>query len=211
VLGPHEPGEAANVSAMIIQRIGLKMALRPTEGTGGPLTPRDFVPVLHRFIQERKLDEVMVDVADYGHVHHGPGVLLVCHAAHYGLDEDGGVLGLMYTNKRDPAGDIASRFIDGLKRLCTAARLLEAETSLAAAVRFAAERVRLRVHDRLLAPNTGETFAAASAALAPACKRAWGSPVELRHDAADPRALFTVDIAAPQATTPAAILERLSQ
>ena len=32
------------------------------------------VPVFHRFIREHAFDELMIDVADYKHVHHGPGI-----------------------------------------------------------------------------------------------------------------------------------------
>ena len=31
-----------------------------------------FIPVFHRWIRDHLLDELMIDVADYSHVHHGP-------------------------------------------------------------------------------------------------------------------------------------------
>jgi hypothetical protein len=31
------------------------------------------IPIFHRWIQDQALDEVLIDVADYRHVHHGRG------------------------------------------------------------------------------------------------------------------------------------------
>ena len=45
------------------------------------------IVVFHDWIRTRALDEdVLVDVADYGHVKGGPGVLLVCHEGHYVIE-----------------------------------------------------------------------------------------------------------------------------
>ncbi|HEV8246140.1 MAG TPA: hypothetical protein VGP93_10250, partial [Polyangiaceae bacterium] len=64
-----------------------------------PIALEHFVPVFHRFIRDHVLDELLIDVADYAHVHHGPGVVLVGHAADYYMDQGEGRLGLLYSRK----------------------------------------------------------------------------------------------------------------
>jgi rhodanese-related sulfurtransferase len=52
--------------------------------------PKDLEPALavfHRFIQRGLVEGLILDVADYRHVPHGPGVLLVGHDVDYGVDE----------------------------------------------------------------------------------------------------------------------------
>lgn len=116
-----------------------------------------FIPVFHRWIKDRVLDELVIDVADYAHVHHGPGVVLIGHASDYFLDQGEGRLGLLYSRKRDP-GPPAERIADGFRRALNACRLLEQEPGLG--VKFRSEEVLVRFPDRLSAPNTDESFAA---------------------------------------------------
>lgn len=114
------------------------------------------IAVFHRFIQTSAVDELVIDVADYGHVPSGPGVLLIGHEAHYGLDACDGKLGLLYSRKRPLAGTCESRLRHGLGRLFRFARLLEQEPSLDA--RFALDGWTLRINDRLRAPNNREAW-----------------------------------------------------
>ena len=122
------------------------------------------VGIFHRWIQEERLkDEMPIDVADYHHVKHGPGVVLVCHAADYALDardegvgERNGRLGLLYTRKRASDGDPAARLGAAFRAALTACQLLEEEPSFAGAVRFRVDEVSFRIRNRLLAPSTSE-------------------------------------------------------
>ncbi len=139
---------------------------------GAPLAPAEARAVLHRFIQERLLDEVMVDVTDYSHVHQGPGVVLICHAAHYALDEAGGRPGLTYARKRGP-GDLT----DAVRAALGACRRLEEQTAL----RFRGDELQVRVDDRLIAPNTDAAFAELRAALAPVAARLWPDGAAIAH------------------------------
>ena len=43
------------------------------------VTPTDFLYAFHGWIRAEALDELLIDVTDYSHVHHGPGVLLLTH------------------------------------------------------------------------------------------------------------------------------------
>lgn len=120
------------------------------------------VGIFHRWIREERLeDEIPIDVADYRHVKHGPGVILVCHAADYALkkgrDEQNGRLALRYSRKRVSAGDPVTRLQAALRAALTACRLLEKEPSFTGAVRFRADEVSFRIRNRLLAPSTTES------------------------------------------------------
>ena len=61
----------------------------------------DVIPVFHEWIQNRVLDELLIDVVDYRHVHNGPGVMLIAHDAHYAIDVADGHMGLLYSRRRE--------------------------------------------------------------------------------------------------------------
>lgn len=119
-----------------------------------------FVPIFHNWIQEDRLEhELMVDVADYSHVYRGPGVVLVCHDAHYSLDQRDGRLGLLYSRRRKADdGEVESRLHAVFRSALTACALLENEPSLKGQLRFRPNEILLQIHNRLLAPNTTATF-----------------------------------------------------
>ncbi len=68
--------------------------------------PRDrelteFIPVFHGWIQRQALPgHLLIDVHDYSHVFHGPGILLVAHEANLSIDEAEGRRGLVYVRKQ---------------------------------------------------------------------------------------------------------------
>lgn len=123
-----------------------------------------FIPIFHRWIQNRCLDGVLIDVADYRHVHQGPGVILVTHEAHYGMDMSAGRMGLLYSRRREPSYDrpttptVTTRFRSALRATLMACQLLETEASLQGRIRFRSDELLLRINDRLLGANTVETF-----------------------------------------------------
>src|SRR5262249_35071111 len=83
-----------------------------------------FVPVFQRWIREHVLSDLLVDVASYSHVRHGPGVVLIGDACDYSIDEQDGRRGLLFNRKRHaPARQLADAFF----RALTACKLLEQE------------------------------------------------------------------------------------
>ena len=128
-----------------------------------PVPLAEFVPVFHGFIQQKALpDHLLIDVADYQHVHHGPGIVLVAHEGNFYTDTGEGRLGLMYQRKQPVPG--ADTLRDRLAHVAAAALRacvrLEEEPALGGRVQFRTDELLFRVNDRLLAPNTPETFAA---------------------------------------------------
>jgi hypothetical protein len=67
---------------MNLQKVGVKFFVE--KGADIPLS--SFIPVFHRWIQDDKLEGMLVDVTEYTHVHQGPGVVLIAHEDNYGLD-----------------------------------------------------------------------------------------------------------------------------
>lgn len=62
---------------------------------------KEFIPVFHGWIQRQALSgHMLLDVHDYSHVHHGPGILLVSHEANISIDEAEGRRGLAYVCKQ---------------------------------------------------------------------------------------------------------------
>jgi hypothetical protein len=160
--------------------------------------------VFNRWIQGHLAPELLIDVADYRHVHHGPGVLLVGHEANYSLDQSGGRLGLLYNRKAPVEGSNHDRLEQAAGAVFAAAQRLEAETVL----RFDPSRLQLIVNDRLAVPNTPEAFAVLQPALGAFFERLYGPGASLHHHPADPRQRFTVEIHSPAPASLAALLQR---
>ncbi len=119
----------------------------------------EFVPVFHRWIQEHVLDDhLLIDVADYAHVPDGPGTLLVTHEANIHMDREAGRLGLLYFRKTPIAGSFAERLRGVLASILKVASLLEQEPAVAGKLKFKTDELLIRLHDRLIAPNTPATL-----------------------------------------------------
>jgi hypothetical protein len=110
----------------------------------------ELVPVFHRFIRESVLDDLLIDVADYGHVHHGPAAVLVGHGAHYVYDLADGRPGLLYSRRRETVGLAAGERLRAVVRAgLEACRELERDETLAGRLAFRGGELLLRVNDRL--------------------------------------------------------------
>ncbi len=112
-----------------------------------------FIPVFHRWIQNNVLGTLLVDVTDYTHVHHGPGVVLVAHEGFYSTDEANGRRGLQFEQKRSIPGTLAEQIRHALGRAAKACAELERDESLNGTIRFRTNEVLLRVTDRLAASD----------------------------------------------------------
>ncbi len=120
----------------------------------------DAIAVFHRWIQTSAVPGLLIDVADYSHVVHGPGVVLIGHEAYYSLDVGKNRLGLLYQRKAKATGGSAANLHEALKTARTAAALLEHEPEFSGRLRFRQDQLGVVLNDRLLYPNTAETFQA---------------------------------------------------
>ena len=121
-----------------------------------------FIDVFHGWIQNKKLDELLIDVADYTHVSEGPGVIIVGHESYYGMDETDGRLGMLYRRRRGEAEEAAAGLRAAAHKVLSACKLIEDEL---ADVRFDSSEIVFGFDDRLHAPNDAATFNALKPAL----------------------------------------------
>jgi hypothetical protein len=154
------------------------------------------IPIFHRWIQEKRVPETMIDVSDYEHVPEGPGVILVCHEAIYGLDQEKGKLGLLYNRRTALNGSVEDRLRQAVNAVESAATLLENEPEFAGTLHFDRQQWEVLVNDRALAPNNEATWKSLSPAIQTVFDLIIGAGrYSLQHHA-DPRELFRVTVSA---------------
>ncbi len=139
---------------MNLQKVGVKFFLE--KGEDLPLS--SFIPVFHRWIQEDQLEGILVDVAEYTHVHHGPGVFLIAHEANYSVDETDGKRGFLYNQKRTPEKSGQEHLKTAFRRTLRACALLEKEPETAGKMKFAVNHLQVFLNDRLEAPHGSQSL-----------------------------------------------------
>lgn len=170
----------------------------------------DAIPVFHRWIQDRARPELLVDVADYRHVPDGPGVLLVAHEAFYSLDQSEGRLGLLYNRRSVLPGDTRSKLAQAVGSALAACRTLEEEPQFKGSLRFDAGDCEVLVNDRLIAPNTPETWDALRPELERFFGALYGGAVRIERKG-EPRERFRVGVKASAPLTVTEALARLPE
>jgi hypothetical protein len=167
-----------------IQHFNLKIFVEDA----GTFELADAIPVFHQWIRDRVWPEMLIDVADYRHVSAGPGVLLIGHEANYSLDNRENRLGLLYNRKAALDGTFQSRLAQAHGAALEACDRLEQEASLRGKLKFDRNAIEVFVNDRLLAPNTDETWQT----LRPEFERFFdGFTIQRRGE---PRDLFRVSV-----------------
>jgi hypothetical protein len=140
---------------MIPERISVKFFV----DAGEAVEPSALIPLFHRWIRERHLPGLPIDVADYKHVPDGPGVLLMGHEADYAWDGRYNRTGLFYKHKREwPSSSFQDRLSHVLQRANQALALLQEAPELPG-VTFHTEELEISFPDRLNVPNTPQTLA----------------------------------------------------
>lgn len=171
---------------MNIQHINVKFYLDNAE----TLNLADYAAVFNTWIQEQRLEELLIDVADYLHVHHGPGIMLIGHEADYSLDNRAGKLGLLYNRKAQVGGTTQEKLAQAVRAALTAAQILEKENGM----KFNGSESQVIVNDRLLVPNTLETFEALESDIKSFFNQLYdGAEYSLSHNN-DARERFTVHV-----------------
>jgi hypothetical protein len=152
--------DTAKIDLQVLAAGGSEVAGVPDTTARPTVALENAIPVFHRWIQERALDELMVDVADYTHVPEGPGVVLVCHDAIYSLGRSGGELGLLYSRRHEthpalgPITSLDDRLASVFRRALDACARLERESDLAG-LSFPGHRFELVVNDRRIGGAEG--------------------------------------------------------
>ena len=191
---------------MELQHINVKLYLRDPHA----VKMEAVVPVFHDWIQHRACEELLIDVADYRHVHAGPGVVLIGHQADYSFDNTDSRLGIRYNRKAVVEGSNRNRFSQALRAACRACQKLESDEKLGGTVCFDGRGIQLFVNDRILAPNRAHLAEAVGTELREFFADALGSSeFEMRFER-DPRRLFGAEVTAAKPLELGDLLERLN-
>ncbi len=191
---------------MDLQHVNAKLLVRDAEA----VDVERVIPVFHGWIQERTLEEILLDVADYRHVPAGPGVILIGHEANYSLDDAGYRLGVRYNRKAPLEGSAQDRLEQATRAALRACNLLENDSRLEGKIRFDGRNLELSVNDRLLASNNDATREALEPEIRVFCARLFaGKEYSLDYDR-EPRRLFSVAVKASEAFTSDALLRNLA-
>jgi hypothetical protein len=188
---------------MDAQKLQLKIFVAPESARA--LESEALIPVFHRWIKDRVLPELLIDVASYAHVPQGPGVVLIGHGSDYSMDQGEGRLGLLHNRKRCGAAP-PDRLADLARRTLHAASILEHDPVLSGKLRFATQELLFRVNDRLT-PSSDATLAALRPELEAMAKRIFDGPFELKRTGG-PRELFSVRMTSSASAPLSALLER---
>lgn len=188
---------------MIAQQISVKVFAREAA-----VDLSAFIPIFHRWIQEGRMpDHLLIDVADYAHVVDGPGVVLIGHEAHIGVDAERGPVGVIYNRKRDEPGELEPKLVEAARWALTAALALEQDP--AQVIHFRGEKLRVAIMSRRFGAADEATWAAARPAVEALAKRLWPGAAVTYAPRLDPRDPFAVDIEAPGSVGVADLLSRL--
>ena len=134
---------------MNLQKFGIKLFFQPN----GSYPYRDFIPELHRWIQNDSIpDHMLIDVVDYSHILDGPGVMMVAHEGHFSIDQENNKPGILYMRKTEITGMFKERFNKVLSTTILAAHLLS-KNKVKKSVDFSPNSFRFICNDRRLADN----------------------------------------------------------
>ncbi|MBV9183406.1 MAG: hypothetical protein JO356_19055 [Acidobacteria bacterium] len=136
------------------QHINVKLLLHEPE----PVDLEAIVPIFHSWIQDQVSEDLLLDVASYGHVKAGPGVVLIGHEADYSLDHTDDRLGLRYNRKAVLEGTNQERFERAMRQALLALERLEHEPALQGKLRFNGRDIEIFINDRLIAPNCSDSL-----------------------------------------------------
>jgi len=191
---------------MELQHVNVKFLVKDPDGVD--LEP--LVPIFHTWIQDKGFEERLLDIADYRHVHDGPGVILIGLEGDYSVDNTDGRLGVRYNRKAGLNGSNRDRLQQAARAALNACRRLEGEASLGGKLGFNGQEVEVFVNDRLLAPNNQATRAAAQLEFQAFFARLFsGAEYSLSYPD-DPRQLLGVSAKAARPFSAAELLANLT-
>jgi hypothetical protein len=188
-----------------LQHVNIKLYLEAFPDDLGVL-----IPVFHEWIRNQSSEELLIDVADYRHVFAGPGVVLIGHEGNYSLDNSDGRPGVRYNRKAVLEGTNQDRFRQATSAALIACQRLESDQALNGRFRFNRRDIGLSVNDRLLAPNTPETYTVLKPELDVFFDRLFGGEGHSVEHNPEPRHLFSVQATSSRPFGPDQLLRNIS-
>ncbi len=176
---------------------------------GSDIPLHNFIPVFHRWIQEDKLEGMLVDVTEYTHVHHGPGVLIIAQEANYSVDEANGKRGFMYAQKRVPEKKAEEYLKTAFRRTLQAASFLENEKEFSGKLKFSNGHFEVTINDRLAAPGGSASQAEIEKHLKPFLDHLYGAGSYQLTGEKDAKKLAGFEVKVTNAADATALLAKL--
>ena len=187
---------------MTPQRVGVKWYCE----AGASVDSKALIPVFHQWIRDKRLEGLLIDVADYSHVPDGPGVMLIGHEADCGLDEGvGGSLGMLAVRKRIATGSLADAVTQTGRLAATAASALAAESL---GVNFSSAKCHVLIFDRLSYPNDDSNIQEVAQQVASALADWTGAETSAAVVSDDPREPAAFDVTLTAAPSIAELADR---
>ena len=121
------------------------------------LKDEELFRIFNEWISESS-EEVLIDVADYKHLNHGPTTILIGHEANYFLESIDQSKGLVYARKQPQEGDLSTRLTLTLLASLRGCMKLESHPELQGRLKFNGNEVRFIANDRLQALNTEDNI-----------------------------------------------------
>jgi hypothetical protein len=167
--------------------------------------------LFHRWIQEQRVEGLLLDVANYKHVHQGPGVLLIGHEADYALDLSAGRPGLVYDRKRqwESLPSLQERLRIVFRGALAGCQALVSEPGLS--LHFRPDEAELTFLDRLRTPNRREVWHEIEGDVRAVLDELYGNDYTLEQGSSDPRRPLTLYVHAAGAPTLTTLLNRLGR
>jgi len=191
---------------MELQHLNVKLLVKePAEADLEPL-----IPVFQGWIESQALEGLLLDVADYRHVHAGPGVVLVGHEANYSVDHTDQRWGVRYNRKAVLNGSNQERLRQAMYAAATACAHLEREPRLEGKIRFDGQEMEFFVNDRLLAPHSDATAEALRPEFDAFFEKLFRGGEYLLTSAGDRRKPFGVSVKSSRPFSTADLLANLS-
>lgn len=188
---------------MDLQKINVKFFVENSEG----IPPTVFIDIFQTWIQGSDGD--YYDVADYSHMHAGPGILLIFHEANISMDETGDRRGLLYNQKQPLSGSNEWKLQVVFKSALEFCKRIEDEPVLRGRLKFRGNEVLFLINDRLLAPSSDETFYSLRPDLEGLAHTLYGgADYTLRYDP-KPKERFSVLISTPHSFDVRTLLKNL--
>lgn len=162
----------------------------------GGIQCHEFMGVFQRWIQDHTISGVLIDAADYCHMHHGPGVVLVAHEFNVSIDYVDGRMGLLFHYRRPAETTFDERLQSALKQAFNACKLLEEDETLKGRLVFDPSGFQFMAGDRLRAPNDEAAFESLKPLVEQAAAKVYGGDVSAERMPGDARDRLTMHVTA---------------
>lgn len=188
------------MSAVELQHISVKVY-----AMGSAPACSEAIEVFHRWIQQKALPGLWIDVADYTHVPAGPGVLLIGHEAYFryepGKEER---IGLVFEVREQRSGDNVQRLSHAIEGAMRGAALFSSEEGLRDRLHFNAADLRITIGDRLLCPNHSQSYDAIVPLIEQVLAAMPGAgKLQFALESPDPRERLSLSVKGDQVVAPA--------